>query len=354
MSDEQMTFGFANEPPSAETLPPTRLARAAWIADRVQSLAKRGVYIGTSSWKYPGWLGQVYDPGRYAIRGRLSERKFRNDCLAEYATVFPTVCGDFAFYQFPTDEMWQGIFERLPAGYKFALKVPDVVTMERFPRQPRYGERAGEVNRDFMNPQLVRALLLDRLEPFRDKLGPVIFEFTAIHNSDLCQPANFADALDRMLAQLPCERFEMAVEVRNPQFLPKADERNDAGTRRRGDAAKERDSGSPYLEVLRRHNVAHVLNSWTRMPPVYEQMRMPGIFTATHVVSRWLLKPGRTYAQAVEAFSPYETTKDPYPEGRQALRELIEQFVPDERVFYAFVNNRFEGSAIETIEGVLE
>jgi hypothetical protein len=89
------------------------------------------------------------------------------------------------------------------------------------------------------------------------------------------------------------------------------------------------------------------------MPAIHEQMQVPKIFTAKHVVSRWLLKPGRSYAQAVEAFTPYETTKDPYPEGRKALRELIEKFVPDERVFYAFVNNRFEGSAIETIEDVI-
>src|SRR5690606_383161 len=124
LPDEQLTFGFADQPPTAETLPPTRLSRAQWIAERTHDLARRGVYVGTSSWKYPGWLGQVYDPARYATRGRLSERKFRDDCLAEYAGVFPTVCGDFAFYQFPTDDMWQGIFERLPAGYKFALKVP--------------------------------------------------------------------------------------------------------------------------------------------------------------------------------------------------------------------------------------
>jgi len=333
MPDEQLTFGFADEPPTAETLPPTRLSRAGRMGAQLGALADRGVYVGTSSWKYPGWLGQVYDPGRYAVRGRLSERKFRDECLAEYATVFPTVCGDFAFYQFPSPEMWQGIFEQLPPGYKFGLKVPEDVTMERFPKQPRYGDRAGEINMSFMDPVLVKSLLLDRLEPYRDKLGPLIFEFTAIHDSELLKPANFAEALDRMLSRLPCDRYQWAVEVRNKHFL---------------------DGGGAYLDVLRHHGVSHVLNSWTRMPAIHEQMRLRNIFTARHVVSRWLLKPGRTYAQAVEAFSPYETTKDPYPEGRQALRDLIEQFVPDDRVFYAFVNNRFEGSAVETIENVLE
>jgi len=332
MPEEQLTFGFADEPPTVESLPAMRLTRAQRIGDRLESLARQGVYVGTSSWKYPGWLGQVYDPARYAYRGRLSERRFRDECLAEYATIFPTVCGDFAFYQFPTPEMWEGIFSVLPAGYKFALKIPEHVTMERFPNQPRYGERAGQVNTSFMDPALVKSMLLDRIEPYRDKLGPLIFEFTAIHSGELCKPPDFADALDRMLSRLPCDKYEWAVEIRNPQFL---------------------DGGGAYLDVLREYGVAHVLNSWTRMPPVHEQMRIAKIFTAKHVVSRWLLKPGRAYAEAVEAFAPYERIKDPYPEGRQSLRELIEQFLPDDRVFYAFINNRFEGSAIETIENVL-
>ncbi len=332
MPDEQLTFGFADEPPSAESLPLRRLTRAQRLADATAALARQGVYVGTSSWKYPGWLGQVYDPARYATRGRLSDRKFRDECLTEYATVFPTVCGDFAFYQFPKPEMWEGIFKRLPAGFKFALKVPEDVTMERFPAQPRYGRRAGQSNPNFMDPVPVQSMLLDRIAPYRDKLGPLIFEFTAIHNGELCKPANFAKALDRMLSRLPCDRYEWAVEIRNPVFL---------------------EGGGAYLDVLRNHGVAHVLNSWTRMPPVDEQMKLPGIFTAKHVVSRWLLKPGRTYAEAVEAFTPYESIKDPYLEGRHALRELIDQFVPDQRTFYAFINNRFEGSAIESIENAL-
>jgi hypothetical protein len=27
-------------------------------------LARGGIYIGTSSWKYPGWCGQLYDEQR--------------------------------------------------------------------------------------------------------------------------------------------------------------------------------------------------------------------------------------------------------------------------------------------------
>ena len=31
------------------------------IRAEVESIAPRNVFIGTSSWKYPGWCGQIYD-----------------------------------------------------------------------------------------------------------------------------------------------------------------------------------------------------------------------------------------------------------------------------------------------------
>ena len=59
-------------------------------------LAAHGVYIGTSSWKYQGWLGQLYTPDRYEYRGKVATTRFERSCLTEYAEVFKTVCVDAA------------------------------------------------------------------------------------------------------------------------------------------------------------------------------------------------------------------------------------------------------------------
>jgi hypothetical protein len=64
------------------------------LADQVALLAVQGVYVGTSSWKYPGWCGTIYDRARYEYRGKFAETRFKRDCLAEYAEVFKTVCVD--------------------------------------------------------------------------------------------------------------------------------------------------------------------------------------------------------------------------------------------------------------------
>ena len=330
MADEQSMFAWAEEPKPPDTGAPLPQMRS--LAERLRGFAERGVYLGTSSWKYPGWLGKVYQPDRYATRGKFSRKKFNDTCLSEYAAIFPTVCGDFAFYQFPSESTWSQTFAALPDDYRFSLKIPEEATVERWPDLPRYGRRAGTSNGHFMDAALVHDQLLSRLEPYRDRLGVLIFQFGTIHNEPMRDPKTFAKQLAGMLSGLPTDRFKFTVEVRNREFL---------------------EADSPYLNVLRDHNVAHCLNSWTRMPSLKEQMQIPGIFTAGHTAARLLLQPGRSYQQAVEQFSPYERVQDVYPEGRTALRELIESILRGQNPRYGFVNNRFEGNAVETLEQVI-
>ena len=53
-------------------------------------------------------------------------------------------------------------------------------------------------------------------------------------------------------------------------------------------------------------------------------------------------------------FSPYKEIQDPYPEGRQALRDIIAGARSSGLPAYIFVNNRFEGNAPATIEAIVE
>ena len=66
------------------------------LSTKLAELAREGVWIGTSSWKYEGWIGQIYTEDRYKSRGRFSRKRFEAECLAEYAEVFKTVCVDAA------------------------------------------------------------------------------------------------------------------------------------------------------------------------------------------------------------------------------------------------------------------
>src|SRR5271154_5326617 len=106
---------------SDDDLPP----QAQRLSPKLHQLVEKGIYFGTSSWKYEGWLGSIYSEQRYQTRGKLSKKKFEESCLTEYAATFPTVCGDFAFYQFPTDDYWSRLFAAVPRDFIFGLKVPE-------------------------------------------------------------------------------------------------------------------------------------------------------------------------------------------------------------------------------------
>src|SRR5690349_15253388 len=84
------------------------------LAQEAAALAAYGVYIGTSSWKYAGWCGMLYNAARYEYRGKFAETRFKRDCLAEYAEVFKTVCVDAAYYTFPSKTYLEGMVNQTP------------------------------------------------------------------------------------------------------------------------------------------------------------------------------------------------------------------------------------------------
>ncbi|HET8548561.1 MAG TPA: DUF72 domain-containing protein [Bryobacteraceae bacterium] len=301
------------------------------LAARLRELADSGIYVGGSSWKYEGWIGQIYTPGRYLSRGRFSRKKFEQGCLAEYAETFPIVGGDFSFYQFPSDEFWRQLFGGAPEYLKFGLKVPEEITVKRFPTHRRFGPRAGEENPAFLSVPMLDDCFLRPLRPYAGRIAVLIFEFGTFSRASYPEPRKFFEELDRFLSALPRNEFRYAVEVRNQEYLR-----------------------SEYFDLLRRHRVAHVFNGWTRMPPIDEQIRIPGAFTADFIVARALLRVGRPYQRAVEKFSPYDRVQEESPRTRAALRDLIEHAKTRRIPAYLFVNNRLEGNAPITIQAVVE
>ena len=58
------------------------------MKDKAAELAAKGVFIGTSSWKYEGWFDQLYTPARYEYRGKVAKARFERDCLREFERRF--------------------------------------------------------------------------------------------------------------------------------------------------------------------------------------------------------------------------------------------------------------------------
>ncbi|MCU0228633.1 MAG: DUF72 domain-containing protein [Bryobacterales bacterium] len=299
------------------------------LRQALNTLAARGIYFGGSSWKYPGWVGQIYTEERYLTRGKFSSKKFESTCLEEYAEVFPAVGGDFSFYSFPTQEQWQRLFHAAPT-LLFGLKTPEMITVRKWPTHARYGPRGGTENSQFLDAGLMTDAFLSPLAPHRHQVGVVMLEFGTLAKSVYAAPEAFVEDLDHFLAALP-PAFRYAVEVRNPEYLC-----------------------DTYFQCLRAHRVAHVFNAWTRMPTIAEQAARADAFTADFVVARALLRRGRAYEQAVRSFEPYRQVQDPNPEARQALADLGRKAELEKRLAFLFVNNRLEGNSPETMLAVAD
>ncbi|SKA80975.1 Protein of unknown function DUF72 [Prosthecobacter debontii] len=298
----------------------------------VAELAAHGVFVGTSSWKYPGWLGLLYDEQRYIHRGRFSESRFQKDCLEEYAQVFRTVCVDAGYYQFPSPQFINDLCSQVPEGFRFSFKVTDQITTKIFPSLPRHGKRAGQPNPHFLDADLFKQAFLASCAPHRDKIGVLMFEFSHFHSRDFQRGRDFVEALDTFLAQLP-KGWQYGVEIRNKTLLH-----------------------PDYFAVLRKHHVTHVYNNWTRMPTVGEQMDIPDSLTCDEFsTARFLLKPGRTFEQAVEAFKPYTETKEVNVEARASAVRLARKLMVKGKPWpsFLFFNNRLEGNSLFTLLAIL-
>ncbi|MSR02444.1 MAG: DUF72 domain-containing protein [Gemmatimonadetes bacterium] len=283
--------------------------------ERLRAAIPPDVHFGTSTWTYPGWTGLVYSKP-YPASGATAKM------LAEYARfpLFSTVGIDSSFYGPPKASSLTNWGKALPAGFRCVSKVWDRLTV--------FASK-GQRNPDFLNADLFRSDIWEPYQAhFADHTGPFVFEFPTISRSDRVTPDQFAGLLDQFLGRLPTEG-QYGIEIRNEDFLSPA-----------------------YFAVLREHGVAHVFNSWTRMPSIGEQLDHPDSITARFIVARALLKPGRTYADAVDQFQPYDRIQEPNAPLRGDLVRLVQTAAGLRLPAYVLVNNRAEGSAPLTIAAV--
>ena len=301
------------------------------VCAQAAALAAQGVFIGTSSWKYEGWLGRLYTPSRYEYRGKVAKSRFDRDCLREYAEVFKTVCVDAAYYTFPSEKYLQGLAAQVPADFQFGFKITDTITLKHYPDLARFGPKAGQPNPEFLNADLFASAFLRPCETIREKVGVLMFEFSRFWPADYQHGRDFVAALDAFFAKLP-KGWPYAMEMRNKHWLV-----------------------PDYFACLARHGIAHVFNSWDAMPPVGDQMALAGSVTQPELVpARFLLKPGRKYEEAVKTFQPYEKVQEPYPEARAAGAKLIKDgLAAPKRKTLIFVNNRLEGNALDSIAAMI-
>ncbi len=77
------------------------------------------VWIGTSGYSYPDWVGPFYPPGTKST-----------GMLPYYARQFPLVELNFTFYRPPTPAMLARMADTAPPGFQFVVKLPRSLSHE--------------------------------------------------------------------------------------------------------------------------------------------------------------------------------------------------------------------------------
>jgi len=286
------------------------------------------VKFGTSTWTYEGWQGQVY-------KRAYAKSAFTRECLGEYCQyqysdvpLFSTVGNDATFYRPPTANQLRGYLNQIPEGFEMCFKVWEEITIPTYAKHARYGMRAGQPNARFLDARLFNELVLEpyREAKFEPNTGPLIFEFQRHGLPD----DEFVSRLDNFFGRLP-QDFRYAVEIRKAGLL-----------------------GPRYHDVLARHGVAHVYNHWSFMPPLHEQHRRMGSFTSAFVLLRLLTPLKMSYEAAKQRAAPYTKIVEELPDMRKDTVELVKKAVDETRQVYVLVNNRCEGNAPLTVQGLID
>lgn len=305
----------------ADALDAAEVARAELESLRDQ--LPPGVRFGTSSWTFPGWAGLVYAK-RYG-----SQRAFLRDSLGEYAThpLMRTVGIDRGYYTPVPEEDLAAYARQLPDDFRAAMKVWQQVTMPGYPKHPRYGDKAGRRNPDFLSPALfAESVHAPVLAAFARHMGPWIVEIAP--SPFPVEHAWFREKLATFLREAPRD-FPFAVELRDRKLLTKE-----------------------YARTLREHDASHVFNYWSRMPGIAEQMRVEGLLDSPLVVARLLLPPGKRYADLKDAYAPFDRLVSPQPQMRQDLVALVRAALDRDAECYVLVNNKAEGSSPLTVQAL--
>lgn len=142
------------------------------------------LHVGTSGFAYTEWKGGFYPE-------RLAEREM----LGWYSHRFDTVEINNTFYRFPTAKGIAAWAAQVPAGFRFAIKVPQRIT---------HIKRLRDVDGD------VR-YLLDTVTELGPRLGPLLFQMPPRLPLAL-------ELLEEVTAQLP-PGLRVAFEFRDRRWL---------------------------------------------------------------------------------------------------------------------------------------
>jgi uncharacterized protein YecE (DUF72 family) len=292
-----------------------------------------GVYLGTSSWAFPGWQGLVYE-------SQYAESRLARQGLSAYSEhpLLRAVGIDRGYYQALDSAEWARYARQVPDAFRFLIKATSAITdaVSRGTRQAP--GQATAINPRFLDAAYAtERFVLPVLEGLGEKAGPLVLQFAPIPPELRRNAHALIERIAEFLSRLPRlhagVRPIYAVELRNPELLTPR-----------------------FVHRLREVDARLCIGIHARMPPVARQAAALRTLDAQStpqgdwslsgpLVARWSLHAGFGYEQARARYAPFNRLLDPDLVTRGSLVHLIRVAVRSRQSAYVIVNNKAEGCA---------
>ena len=291
------------------------------------------VYLGTSSWAFPGWQDLVYE-------SRYPEGRLAREGLSAYSQhpLLRAVGIDRAYYQALDSSEWARYARQVPAAFRFLIKATSVITDAITRGQRQAPDQAAAANPRFLDvAYATERFVMPVLEGLGEKAGPLVLQFAPMPQELTRNAHALIDRIADFLARLPRlhagVRPVYAVELRNPELLTPR-----------------------FVHRMREVDARLCIGVHARMPPVVRQAAalrtmdgqaaaQDGWSLAGPLVVRWSLHAGFGYEQARARYAPFNRLLDPDLVTRGSLVHLIRVAVRSSQSAYVIVNNKAEGCA---------
>lgn len=347
-----------------EALAPTHAMR------RLGEKLPHSVFLGTSSWNFPGWRGIVWAP-------MSGTRTLAREGLTAYSRhpIFRTTGIDRAYYRPLSAAQYRDFARQVPEDFRFLVKAPQRVTDYAI-RDDR-GRAVGR-NPDYLNTQLlIDAFVGPVLEGLGKRIGALVLELSPIPRDDLSDMKKKYAQIERIArfcqtlpaGMLAHEADGAASDVQTGGEGASSKDEAPRSTRDNPFFAIEMRTRSlltrRYLNSIRSASVRPVVSLHPSMPTVMRQTEMLRYLDAPEVESgpwrlkgdiviRWSLAANGTYQGLKRDWQPFDAIREPDVVTREGIVWLLALAQKSGVRAFAVANNKAEGCAPLTMRAIAE
>ena len=299
------------------------------------------IYLGTTSDRYAGWIGQIYSRERYTWRitrrtnvvggKKFIEEVLPVDSVEEYFEHFRVLEIDYTFYRPLTEKdgtptqnyrLLSNYRQYIKGGDRLILKVPQMISAQKFHRGKEYIP-----NTDYLNPDIfTNQFHKPALEILGDTLTGFLFEQEYQKFKDKLPEDQMAESLDTFFRAIPKDH-RYHVELRTEAYLT-----------------------PPVFEILEKHGVGQVLSHWTWLSPLWRQFSRAGnkVFNSGgDLVIRLCTPLKMRYEDAYAKAHPFDKIVEEMvqPKMIEETAKLMHKGIEMGAKVNVLVNNRTGGNA---------